>query len=455
MASADALHSPAQRGRTLSALLRPFAEVRPAEAVTAALMTLTVFLLLTAYYLLKTAREPLVLLQGGAEVKQYAAAGQALLLVGVVRAYTSLARRVGRRTLLASVYVFFISNLVLFAVLAHAGATIGVPFFLWVGVFNMTAVSQFWSFAADIYTPEQGKRLFAVLGIGSSVGAVAGARVAKSLAALGPAGLMATAAVLLAVCVALFQWMCARTTSLGPARSSESHDEPLMEGSVTQLLLRDRYLLLIVGLTLILNWVRSNGDYLVDRALLAALAAGKAHGADPSVFVTSFKANYFEWVNITGLVLQAFAVSRIMARVGVRGALLVLPVVAFFEYGAFLAAPVLSVLLATKVGESALEYSVQNTARQALFLHASRAEKYIGKTVTDTVVVRAGDALTALLVWAASRANVSTRAFAVLNIALVAAWIVIVVAIGRLNARRAGESQLAVTADAAGAELAS
>src|SRR5271155_3373037 len=201
--------------RTLARLLRPFAKVEPGEGGITAVMPLTVFLLLTAYYLLKTAREPLILLHGGAEVKQYAAAGQTLLLVIVVNAYSALARRMGRQRLIATVYLFFVSNLVVFAILVRANVVIGVPFFLWVGVFNMTAVSQFWSLAADVYTPEQGKRLFAILGIGSSVGAVAGARVAKSLAALGPAWLMGVAAAILVVCVGVFTRGGGRAGSAG------------------------------------------------------------------------------------------------------------------------------------------------------------------------------------------------------------------------------------------------
>jgi AAA family ATP:ADP antiporter len=432
---------PSRLERALAYALRPFAKVEPGEAITAALLMLTVFLLLTAYYLLKTAREPLILLHGGAEVKQYAAAGQALLLVVVVRAYSALAARVGRQRLIATVYLFFVSNLVVFAILARANVVIGVPFFLWVGIFNMTAVSQFWSLAADVYTPEQGKRLFAILGIGSSVGAVAGARVAKSLAALGPAGLMGGAALILVVCVGLFAWIGRRVGSPGRRADESHHDEPLVHDHVAKILARDRYLLLIAGLTLLLNWVRSNGDYLLDRTLLAALADAKASGVDPSTFVTSFKANYFEWVNITGVVLQLFVVSRVMSRLGVRNALLALPAVAFLEYGTFLVLPVLSVFVVAKVGESSLEYSLQNTARQALFLVSSRVEKYVGKTVVDTVVVRAGDALTALVVWAGSRAALSTQAFATLNLVLITVWIVLVFAIGRENARRSGEGE--------------
>lgn len=444
--------APPRSERVLATVLRPFAKVEPGEALTAAVLTLTVFLLLTAYYLLKTAREPLILLHGGAEVKQYASAGQALLLVVVVEAYSALARRVGRQKLIAAVYLFFVSNLVVFALLARANVVIGVPFYLWVGCFNMTAVSQFWSLAADIYTPEQGKRLFAILGIGSSVGAVAGAWVAKQLVPLGPAGLMAGAAILLVVCVGLFVWVGRRAGTAGRTAdethpNETHHEEPLAHDHLARVLARDKYLLLIAGLTLLLNWVRSNGDYLLDRTLLAALADAKAQGIDASTFVTSFKADYFEWVNIAGVVMQLFAVSRIMTRFGVRNALLVLPAVAFFEYGLVLVAPILSVFKIAKIGESSIEYSLQNTARQALFLVSSRIEKYVGKTVVDTVIVRAGDALTALVVWAGSRAALPAKAFAVLNLVLITIWVLAVFAIGRENRRRSDEGEALIAAE--------
>jgi AAA family ATP:ADP antiporter len=136
-----------------------------------------------------------------------------------------------------------------------------------------------------------------------------------------------------------------------------------------------------------------------------------------------------------------------MNRVGVRNALLVLPAVAFLEYGSFLIVPLLSVFTVAKVAESSLEYSLQNTARQALFLVSSRVEKYVGKTVVDTVVVRAGDALTSLVVLAGSRAALSTRAFATLNLVLVSIWIAAVFAIGRENARRSDEGEARVAAE--------
>lgn len=427
-------------------LLRPFARVKPAEVVGAAVMTLAVFLLLTGYYLLKTAREPLILLHGGAEVKQYAAAGQAALLVAVVRGYAWLAKRVGRTRLIAIVYSFFIANLLVFALLARARVTIGVPFYLWVGVFNMTAVSQFWSLAADIYDEEQGRRLFAIIGVGGSAGAVVGARLARSLAHRGPAALMEAAAILLLVSTALLIWVarcpqCPRRHTHEPGR-----DQPLGHDNLLGWLVRDRYLLLIAALALVLNWVRSNGDYILDRTLLTAVAEAKSKGLNADVFVTTFKANYFQWVNITTLVLQLFVVSRVMSRLGVTAALLFLPVFAFAENAFYVAMPILSVFLAAKVGESSLEYSMQNTARQALFLDASRMEKYVGKTVVDTFVVRAGDALTAVVVLAGSRVGLSPKAFATLNLALIVLWVVVVLAIGRESLRRTGMAASAAPA---------
>src|SRR5450432_4148236 len=177
---------PSPRHHPLDFALRLFADVRAGEGPTVLLLTANVFLLLTAYYFLKVAREPLILLGGGAEVKSYASVGQSILLVAVTAIYGWLASRVGRMSLIAWVTVFFVGNLVVFWALGESGAPLGVPFFLWVGIFNLVTVAQFWSFAADIYSEEQGKRLFPIIGIGSSIGAVAGAWIADELFFIGP-----------------------------------------------------------------------------------------------------------------------------------------------------------------------------------------------------------------------------------------------------------------------------
>src|SRR4051812_10378521 len=116
-------------------LLAPIAEVRREEVPSALLITLIMFLVLAAYYLLKTAREGFILAGGGAEVKSYSAAGQAGLLLVVVPAYSAFASRVSRIQLVQWVTLFFASHLALFLLAITAGWHVGVPYFLWLGIF--------------------------------------------------------------------------------------------------------------------------------------------------------------------------------------------------------------------------------------------------------------------------------------------------------------------------------
>jgi ATP:ADP antiporter, AAA family len=425
----------------LSSALRPFARIEPREVITALALMLTVFLLLIAHYVLKTAREPLVLLHGGgAETKSYAAAGQSLLLLAGVPLYSAFARRVNRMRLIAGIYGFFALNLVLFALLAEGGVALGVAFYVWVGVFNVTAIAVFWSFASDVYKPEQGKRLFAILGVGSSVGAVVGALSARKLALLGPRAMMLSAAVILLVCVALFALVHRRERAHMP-RARKRRERRVIEGPVLAGLLRDRFVLLIALLVLLLNCVNANGEYVLDRMLLASLPE-RVNG-DQGAFVAEFKAEYFGWVNGVSLLLQLFVVSRLLKRAGVRRSLFILPLVAFASYGVMLGSPLLVLVLIGKIAENSLDYSLDNTARQALFLVGTRLEKYVGKTIVDTMVVRLGDVSSAAMVALGSVLALPVAAFAAVNLGLIACWLLVLVALGREHRRRSAKAQAA------------
>lgn len=428
------------RRRLAAALLRPFSKVEPQEVVTVVVMTLSAFLLLSAYYLLKTVREPLILLQGGAEVKLYARAGQAVIMAVFVHFYGELARRVGRMKLLRVVFLFFLSNLVVFALLARTPLQIGLPFFLWVGVFSYTIIAQFWALAADMCSAEQGKRLFPIIGGGSSLGAVAGAALAKQLVPFGPSVLMGSAVLILIICAFMISWAGQRPLSTS-SEPQAADAEPLSKESAFQLLSRDKYLLLIAGMVIFLNWVNSSGEYLLDRTLLVAAADAAAHGQRADVFVGAFKADYFGWYNLLGVMLQLFAVSRILALVGVRNALFFLPGFALVAYGAAMFLPVLAVMRLVKIGENSLQYSLQDTTRHALFLTASRAEKFVGKTAVDTVAVRLGAIMSASMVWVGTRLGWSTGTFATINVGLALAWIAFVFAIGKEHLRRSNVAE--------------
>ncbi|MET0591964.1 MAG: translocase [Polyangiaceae bacterium] len=433
---------PAFREHPLEYVLGLFADVHSGEAITALWLTANVFLLLTAYYLLKVAREPLILaVAGGAEIKSYAAAGQSVLLIFVAAAYGELAARVDRMKLIALVTSFFAANLLIFAALGSRGVPLGVPFYLWVGIFNMTVVAQFWSFAADLYTPEQGKRLFPILGIGSSVGAVAGSWFAKRLLVLGPFQMMLVSACFLMVCL-LITWAVNRREPKNPRAPKELEEVPVGKSNGFKLLLGDRYLLAIAALMFIINWVNTTGEYVLDRTLVAEAADEAAHaGISASRFVGMFKAEYFQWVNVVSVVLQLFVVSRVIKYLGVRRALFIMPAVSLMGYSALAIVPQLSLIFAAKVAENSLDYSLQNTARHALWLLPSREAKYKVKQIVDTFIVRAGDVMSAIVVWIGVRVGFRTVHFLVANLVLIVVWMFVLTILGREHRRRSAEEE--------------
>jgi AAA family ATP:ADP antiporter len=434
----------------LERFLNVFTEVRSGEAISALLLALNIFLILTAYYVLKPVREALILAGGGAEIKSYAAAGQALLLLAAVPFYGWLASRVSRRVLINGVTLFFAACLLLFYGLAQLHVPLGVVFFLWVGVFNLMVPAQFWAFANDLYTPEAGKRLFVIVAFGASLGAVAGSYVDSLLIApLGVYQLMLVAAGILALSLLLTNGVDrrerARRREAAPnAAAAGEAEEPLKEGGAFALVFRTRYLLLIALLMLVLNWVNTTGEYILGRTVVAAadqaLASGGAGGLSKEQFIGAFYADFFTVVNIAGLLLQLFVVSRVLKYFGVGVAILVLPLIALGGYLIAAFYPVLAMVRWAKTAENATDYSVQNTVRQVLFLPTTREQKYKAKQAIDTFFVRAGDVLSAVLVFAGTTwLALSTQGFALVNVALVVVWLALAFLIGR-HYRRLAET---------------
>ncbi len=153
-----------QQKSAFEKFLSLFSDIRPGEGGTVALLVLNAFIMLGLYYILKPVREGLILSGFGAVVKSYSSAAMALLLVFIVPVYGAFAARVNRVWLISGMTLFFISNLVIFAILLQSGVNIGIAYYIWVGIFNLMIVSQFWAFANDIYSEDQGKRLFPVVG---------------------------------------------------------------------------------------------------------------------------------------------------------------------------------------------------------------------------------------------------------------------------------------------------
>jgi ATP:ADP antiporter, AAA family len=435
---------------TVEKVLSIFADVRGGEGLDVLSLGLNVFLLLFAYYLLKTVREALILSENGAEVKTYSAAGQALLLLAIVPAYGAFASRVNRIRLISWVTVIFILNLLLFYGVGIAGIHEGIVFFLWVGIFNVLIVAQFWAFANDLYSEQQGKRLFPVIALGSSLGAVVGAEAASVfMKPMGPYGLMLAAAGVLTLCVLLTRSVHNRAARHPAHTAAKNAEAPLAMTSAWELLSQDRYLILIAVLTVLLNIVNTSGEFLLGKFVVGeAVRQVGSNAAAQASFIGKFYGDFFTWVNGIGLLLQMFAVSRILRFIGVRGALFILPCIAFVGYSFLLFLPVLTVVRWAKILENSTDYSVQNTTRQTLFLITSREAKYKVKAAIDTLFMRTGDVLQAVVVLVGTAAGLSIPGFAIVSLALTIVWLGVALALSREHHRRTEGAPVVVPANA-------
>jgi ATP:ADP antiporter, AAA family len=445
----------AESGRTNLAerALSVLADVRAGEGAGVLLLSLNVFLLLVSYYLLKTVREPLILTQGGAEVKTYSAAGQALLLLAIVPAYGAFASRVSRIRLITWVTLIFVFNLLLFYVFGVAGAREGVVFFLWVGIFNVLTVAQFWSFANDLYSLSHGKRLFPAIAVGGSLGSLVGAQAAAMMMhATGPYPLMLISAALLLICILITRIIHYRATADPVHFAAGPAEAPLAKTGALELLLRDRYLGLIALLVLVLNVVNNSGEFLLGKFVTAeAVRVAGSNVAAQQIIIGEFYGHYEVWYNVVALGLQMFVVSRVFRYAGVRAALFVLPCIALVSYGSLLLVPLLPVIRWAKILENGADYSIEKTTEQALFLPTSREAKYKAKAAIDTFVKRAGDVLAAGVVYVGSALAFGVKGFAVTNLFLTAVWVAVAVGIAREHRQRTGDELRPIPAEAVAA----
>jgi AAA family ATP:ADP antiporter len=398
-------------------LLRVCTKIDTCEVPVAFLLTLNIFFLFVAYYIIKPVKEALILAGMGAEMKIYLAGGQVLLLIFVLKLYSKFASKIPRHKLIARTTFFFMSHLVIFYLLALAKVpigTLGIIFSIWVGIFSLLVVAQFWAFANDIYTHDEGKRLFPIIAFGATFGAFAGSMIAKWIVEpLGVYQMLLLAAGLLGFCVLLslvvHQIEVNRTwEKLVKVQSyckleDLLHMQPLKKGGAFNLVFKKQYFFYIALLILLINFVNTNGEYIlakiVEQNAAEAFQSGTTGGLDVTQWIGKFYADFNLLVNALSMLIQLFLVSRIFKWVGVKGALLFLPIIVlggylFISFGA-------SLLLVkwVKIMENSTDYSLMNTTRHALFLITSREAKYKALTAVGTFFWRFGDVFSAMLVF--------------------------------------------------------
>ncbi len=416
---------------------RLFGDVRAGEAATAGLMMVNLFSLMLAYYLIKTVREPLILTTGGAELKSYAAAAQAAVLMGAVPLYSWFSSRVDRTRLIRGVTLFFLVCIQLFCLGAWLKMPmLGFVFYVWVGIFSLAMIAQFWSFANDAYSQESGERLFPVVANGAILGSVVGSYGASWLFKfeLSPVVILEIATATILVHLALYAVVGRRLQNEAQRGASAQPTEALSRRDGFALVFAKPYLRLIALLLILLNVVNTTGEYILSSSVLeraasafqAAALAGSNLDRDAFVsnYIGTFYGEFFTWVNIAGVVLQAFVVARIVKYTGIAGALLALPIVAFGAYGLVAAGAGFAALRVSKTMENATDYSVMNTARAMLWLPTTRDEKYKAKQALDTFFVRLGDVISGGLVFLGTTwLGWGVPQFAYANVVVVLAWL--------------------------------
>ena len=450
--STSAAEPPAETPGPIDRLLGLFSDVHAGEGARALLMLVNVFLILVSYYILKTVREPLILgtsvpelLQGvgihdTAEVKTYASAGQALLLMGYIPLYGWFASKVDRSKLVLGVTLFFVANIVAFALGVAANVEhIGVYFYIWVGIFSLSIIAQFWSYANDSYSKEAGSRLFPIIAIGSTLGSPLGAWIAARMFDAGLASdvMLYLAALLLFVTAGLFLLIDRR--AVRPRQDALAGDAPLGGKSGFALVFASPYIRLLALLLVLLNVVNTTGEFILSHLVTGradALAAAAGSGFDKKAFIGAFYGDYFFWVNVVALVLQGFVASRLVKRFGLAGVLLALPLIALGSYGIIALGATLSIVRWAKTAENSADYSVMNTAKQLMWLPTSREEKYKAKQAVDAFFYRIGDLLAAAVVFVGTAwLGLGSRGFAVANLLFVIAWLALALLIVRENRR--------------------
>ncbi|GAB3749165.1 NTP/NDP exchange transporter [Lysobacter olei] len=432
----------------LERVLHLLATVRPGEGRCIALMVLQVFLLLLAYYLIRPLREALILAEGTSVVRSYAVGAVAVTLIFLIPLYKLLFDRLdghGRKSsVLRWVMGFFIANLLVFCALGAAGVPIGVPFFVWVGVFSVMLLAQFWAFAADLYNIRSGQRLFAIIAVGAALGAWCGSRLSGWLIHVtGPFLLMLVAAVLLMVALGLSVLV---ERSVPPEASANEVAAPVarpLQGlgdlhSGFDVVLRSRYLLLIAVFVALVNWINSTGGFIlasfVEEYAAQRVTPGNVE-AEREV-IGQFYGDYFAWITLLQLFLQMFVVSRVLKYLGMRAALMMLPVVMVANYGLMAGMPVFALVRMTMIAENGVIYSLHGTSCHSLFLPLTREQKYVGKTTIDTFFWRFGDLLhTLTIVVAVQWLEVGLPRVMLFNLALAVVALGVSLLIGQYHAR--------------------
>jgi ATP:ADP antiporter, AAA family len=389
------------------------------------------FTLLAGYYVLRPLRDQMGI-AGGVRALPWMFTATFVALIVAQPLYGALVARLTRARFIPVVYHFFAANLALFWLLLSlhiATVMVARTFFVWVSVFNLFAVVVFWSFMADLFTSEQGKRLFGFIGAGGTAGALLGPVITIGLSVpLGPANLLIVAIVFLELAV----FCVYRLERCTDAPQGPRQNEERLGGSAFAALpelVRSQYLLGVGAWVSLLSF-GATILYFMQANIVASTIHGA--GAQTRVFASIDLA-----VGLLTLATQVFATGRLLKRFGTGKAAGALPAVYAAGFAALALAPSLAVVVVTQVTQRWMHFAIANPARQVFYTVVAREEKYKAKNLIDVVIYRGSDALYGWVFDSLQTLGLKLGAIALCALPVVAGWLVLSAALGRSQERRA------------------
>jgi ATP:ADP antiporter, AAA family len=421
----------------MTALLQRFTQIRREEVAPVLASGLAFFFILTALMVLRPAREALGM-QRGIEAIRWLFVGTAVVTLAVNPVFGLLVSRFRRLVFITATYLFFAASLLVFYGLlvmapAAVGETSGMVFFVWFSVFNLFSTMVFWGLMADRFSLDQSKRLFGVIAVGGTLGAIAGPGLASQLAKpLGTPGLLLVAVASLVLAVLSIRAVAHLQPERAPAAVADD-ERAVIGGSAWEGLravFRSPYLVGISAYMLILAVIAT---FLYFTRLQMVAALGEGLDTRTTVF-----ARIDLYTQITTLALQALVAGKLMKRVGVPVTLALLPITVALGFLGLALVGSLATLVVFQAAFNAVQRAIMRPARETLFTVVSRADKYKSKAFIDTFVYRGGDVIGAQLEGALGRLAAGLTALISVAVPLAVVWGALGIWLGRRQEREAG-----------------
>ncbi len=416
---------------SVKSIFNKIVDVKPNEVRALWLGFILFFVVLAGYYVIRPIRDNIGATQFENLWWMFTVVLVAMIVANAL--FSMIVARMSRRKFIPIAYRFFILNLVIFFVLMQFMPPGKQPwvdgcFFVWVSVFNLFATAVFWGFMTDIFTNEQGKRLFGFIAVGGSLGGMLGPLITASLVHRVSTG------VLLLICAGMLE-IAAQSIRFFPAEFRRSDSKSAEDAAAAEKPIGGKFwdgvthickspYLFGLFLFILLYTLTSTWTYFQQSELTKVGIVDKAAR-------TAFFAKLDLSVNTLTLLLQIFLTGRLMKFLGVTVTLLFMPVLSLFGFAAMGLVPVLTVLAIFQVARRASTFAFMRPAREVLFTVLRREDKYKAKSFIDTFGYRCGDQFGAWSYGGMQALGLSLSTISYVAVPVVACWCGLGVWLGR------------------------